>query len=184
MSTAIAPAPVFDHLLAMTDRRGTFEHACLDQPRPEHGYCSDDMARVLVVATREPDASGEVNGLAGVAVRFLGEAQALTGACRNRMDSTGKWLDEAALDDCWGRCLWGLGTAVAHSDVVWIRKMALVQFERAAFRRQIIAQHFAHDRVLNVRDLGDMLRLAPRHAIIEIENRRQAAQRDVDVFVD
>lgn len=135
MSTVIAPAPVFDHLLAMTDRRATFEHACLDQPRPEHGYCSDDMARVLVVATREPEASGEVNGLAGLAVRFLGEAQALTGACRNRMDSTGKWLDEATLDDCWGRCLWGLGTAVAHSDVVWIRKMALVQFERAAKAR-------------------------------------------------
>ena len=34
MSTAIAPAPVFDHLLAMTDRRGTFEHACPDQLRP------------------------------------------------------------------------------------------------------------------------------------------------------
>ena len=60
----------------MTDRRGTFEHAMFAEPRPEHGYCTDDMARVLVVATREPDADGEVNGLAGLAVRFLNEAQA------------------------------------------------------------------------------------------------------------
>ncbi|MCV7016329.1 glycosyltransferase [Mycolicibacterium aichiense] len=124
--------PKFDQLLRMTDHRGTFEHACFDEPRPEHGYCTDDMARVLVVAAREPGASGEVNRLAGVAVRFLNDAQALGGACRNRMDAAGKWLDEPSLDDCWGRCIWGLGTAVAHSDVVWVRKSALVQFERAA----------------------------------------------------
>ena len=85
-----------------------------------------------VVACREPDASGEVNRLAGVALRFLGDAQALTGACRNRMDVAGNWMDEPSLDDCWGRCIWGLGTAVARSDVVWVRKSALVQFERAA----------------------------------------------------
>ncbi len=39
----------------MTDEHGTFEHALFTQPRTEHGYCSDDMARVLVVAAREPD---------------------------------------------------------------------------------------------------------------------------------
>ena len=155
-----APAPVFDHLLAMTDRRGTFEHACMAEPRPEHGYCSDDMARVLVVATRQPDASGEVNGLAGLAVRFLGEAQALTGACRNRMDSAGKWLDEATLEDCWGRCLWGLGTAVAHSDVTWIRKMALVQFERAVKARS------SHPRAMAYAVLGaaEVITAHPDHA--------------------
>ena len=49
-----APPPRFDHLLHMTDARGTFEHAKLTEPRPEHGYCTDDMARVLVVSTREP----------------------------------------------------------------------------------------------------------------------------------
>ncbi|MCX2939966.1 glycosyltransferase [Mycobacterium pinniadriaticum] len=116
----------------MTDHRGTLEHACLDQPRPDHGYCTDDMARVLVVASREPNASGEINRLAGVALRFLSDAQALTGACRNRMDASGNWVDQPSVDDCWGRCIWGLGTAVARSDVVWVRKSAIVQFERAA----------------------------------------------------
>lgn len=130
--TGDIPLPVFDRLLQMTDHRGTFEHACLDQPRPDHGYCTDDMARVLVVACRQPDPSGEVNRLAGVALRFLGDAQALTGACRNRMNVAGKWLDEPSVDDCWGRCIWGLGTAVGRSEVVWVRKSALVQFERAA----------------------------------------------------
>jgi len=130
-----APDPIFDHLMRMTDRRGTVEHARLAEPSPEHGYRTDDMAGVLVVATREPDPTGDVNRLAGVALRFLGEAQALTGACRNRMDSTGGWEDQPSLGDCWGRCIWGLGTAVAHSEVTRVRKMALVQFERAAQER-------------------------------------------------
>jgi hypothetical protein len=128
----VTPAPRFDHLLRLTDRRGTFEHACLAEPLPEHGYCTDDVARVLVVATREPDTEGEVNGLARVAVRFLNEAQAFTGACRNRMDRNGRWTDEPTTEDHWGRCLWGLGTAAAHSDVGLVRRLAVIQFERAA----------------------------------------------------
>ena len=46
----------------MTDERGTFEHAVFAEPRPEHGYCTDDMARVLVVASREPNRRRPCNG--------------------------------------------------------------------------------------------------------------------------
>jgi hypothetical protein len=135
--TATAPAPKFNHLLRLTDRRGTFEHACLAEPAPEHGYCTDDVARVLIVATREPGPEPTLNGLAGVALRFLDEAQALTGACRNRMDSTGRWTDEPSTEDHWGRCLWALGTAAAHSGVAVVRKVAVIQFERAAQERSV-----------------------------------------------
>ena len=130
--TATTPEPRFDHLLRMTDHRGTFEHACFAEPRPEHGYCTDDMARVLVVATREPNSGGEVNGLARVAMQFLNDAQSYAGTCRNRMDSKGRWKDEPSLGDWWGRCIWGLGAAAAHSDVGLVRRLAVVQFERAA----------------------------------------------------
>ncbi|MGB9303722.1 MAG: glycosyltransferase [Mycobacterium sp.] len=129
---AVVPDPRFDHLLRLTDRRGTFEHALFAEPRPEHGYCTDDMARVLVVATREPDSGGEVNGLARVAVQFLNDAQSYAGPCRNRMDRKGRWEDEPSLEDCWGRSIWGLGTAAAHSDVGLVRRLAVIQFERAA----------------------------------------------------
>ena len=135
--TATYPAPVFDHLLRLTDRRGTLEHARLDEPLPEHGYCTDDVARVLVVATRDHGPDRTLNGLAGVALRFLNDAQALGGACRNRMDSTGDWVDEPALEDAWGRCIWGLGTAAAHSNVAWTRQSAVMQFERAAQERSV-----------------------------------------------
>jgi len=133
--TATTPDPRFEHLLRLTDRRGTFEHACFAEPRSEHGYCTDDMARVLIVATREPDPDGQVKGLAGVAVRFLNDAQSYAGPCRNRMDSKGRWEDKPSLEDCWGRCIWGLGTAAAHSDVALVRRLAVIQFERAVQMR-------------------------------------------------
>lgn len=158
MSTA-TPAPVFDHLLRLTDRRGTFEHARLAEPLPEHGYCTDDVARVLVVATRNPEPDRTLNGLAGVALRFLNDAQALTGACRNRMDNTGHWVDEPAVEDAWGRCVWGLGTAAAHSDVAWARQTAIMQFERAVQERS------EHPRAMAFAALGaaEYLAVDPEH---------------------
>lgn len=132
MTTSV---PVFDHLLHMTDRRGTVGEACLTESAPEHGYRTDDMARVLVVVSREPDPERSLNGLGGLALRFLNEVQALTGACRNRMDSAGHWVGEPALDDSWGRCMWALGTAAARSQVSWTRQSAIIQFERGAQRR-------------------------------------------------
>jgi len=133
--TATSPVPIFDHLLRLTDRRGTLAHARLAEPLPEHGYCTDDVARVLVVATRDHGPDRILNSLASVALRFLNDAQALSGGCRNRMDGNGRWLDEPAVEDAWGRCVWALGTAAAHSNVAWARQLAIMQFERAAQER-------------------------------------------------
>lgn len=124
--------PNFEHLLRMTDQRGTFEHALFSEPRPEHGYCTDDMARVLVVATRQSDPHSATNRLAKVAVQFLNDAQSFAGPCRNRMDRNGRWTDVPSTEDAWGRCLWGLGTAAAHSEVSLVRRLSVIQFERSA----------------------------------------------------
>ena len=127
--------PIFDHLLRMTDHRGTFEHASYSEPRREGGYCTDDMARVLVVAARQSGSPAVANRLARVAVQFLNDAQSFAGPCRNRMDRNGRWTDLPATEDAWGRCLWGLGTAAARSDVSLIRRLAVIQFQRSAVVR-------------------------------------------------
>ena len=44
-------APVLDHLLALTDDVGLFQHARRDVPSRKHGYCTDDIARALIVTT-------------------------------------------------------------------------------------------------------------------------------------
>jgi hypothetical protein len=75
----------------MTDERATFEHADHTVPRTEHGYCTDDMARVLVVASREPEPDQLVKDLAAKALRFVTQAQGSKGDFLNRRGSQGQW---------------------------------------------------------------------------------------------
>lgn len=119
----------------MTDQRGTFEHARFTEPRTGHGYCTDDMARVLVVASRETDPSPAVTRLVEVSLRFLGDAQDLRGRYRNRMNREGHWEDTPSTEDCWGRSVWGLGTAAAHGSLDRISPAATLQFNRAVQER-------------------------------------------------
>jgi hypothetical protein len=131
----VAPEPDFGHLMHLSDERGTFEHARYSEPRPEHGYCTDDMARVLVVSTRERGHTAAMRNLAMLSLRFLQDALDSQGRCRNRMDRSGDWEDRPALGDCWGRSIWGLGTAVSHSDDHLIRHLARKGLERAMRQR-------------------------------------------------
>jgi hypothetical protein len=130
-----APPPDFTHLDRITDERGTFEHAEHTTPRRHHGYCTDDVARVLVVASRERDPSPTVSRLSAVALRFVGDAQAPDGACHNRMDQHGRWEDTPSVNDWWGRGLWGLGTAAARNPHTATRQRALAHFELGAGQR-------------------------------------------------
>jgi hypothetical protein len=125
----------YGHLSAMTDERGTFEHALFSEPRPEHGYCTDDMARVLVVASRERDQVSVKTNLAKLSLRFLQQALDSQGKCRNRMSRSGVWEDAPALDDCWGRSIWALGTAAARSDDDEIRLVSLQELHRGIRQR-------------------------------------------------
>ncbi|MGO9965055.1 MAG: glycosyltransferase [Acidimicrobiales bacterium] len=122
----------FDHLYRMTDHLGTFEHARYDEPRREMGYCTDDVARVLVVTAREPFPTPQVRELARTSLQFLIAARGGDGRYRNRLSRSGRWEDRPSSGDCWGRSLWGLGTAVCHSGDRWLRETARAEFERAA----------------------------------------------------
>jgi hypothetical protein len=127
-------APRFDHLVALTDRFGTFEHAEHARPRREHGYCVDDVARVLVVTAREPNPNASVRSLAQGSLAFVGDAMEPHGECRNRRAADGTWTSEGSTEDCWGRSLWGLGTAAASLQFS-IAGPALSLFERGAEQR-------------------------------------------------
>jgi hypothetical protein len=51
------------------------------------------------------------------------------------MDDRGVWQDGRSVDDCWGRSLWGFGTAAARSPDHAVRQTALAHFERGAEQR-------------------------------------------------
>lgn len=106
----------FVHLDRLSDQRGLFEHAKGTERREEHGYCTDDNARLLVVTSRE-DNTDRCEALGELALQFVLDAQDGDGRSRNRMNRFGRWTDKAGTDDCWGRGVWALGVAtVAHSD--------------------------------------------------------------------
>ncbi len=130
-----APAPTFAQLSRLTDDVGLLEHAKHSIARREHGYCTDDVARGLVVVSREPKPTLELHRLSGCYLGFLMHAQDKTGAFHNRFGYDRRWADEAGMGDWWGRALWGLGTAAAGNGAEWIRVAARAAFDRGANQR-------------------------------------------------
>jgi hypothetical protein len=112
----------------MTDDRGLWEHARYTTPRTEHGYCTDDNARGLIVVCRE--GSDDLVDLAGIYLAFLRDAQLPGGGFHNRRDRDGSWSDDVGSGDSQGRAIWALGTAAHRGPASWMRWEALELFER------------------------------------------------------
>ena len=100
-------------------------------PRRGHAYCLDDVARALVVVCRE-QALGELDDLRDQYLTFVLAAQEPDGRFHNRRRFDLRWSDTASVEDCWGRALWGLGTAVARTPRLRERALACVRPRRPA----------------------------------------------------
>jgi hypothetical protein len=129
----VAP-PSFAHLLSLSDSVGVFEHARRASPLHDHGYCTDDVARALVVTLREPERPPALERLAETCLAFLEAAQLPDGRFHNRRAASPghPWTDEVGSDDAIGRALWGLGTAAARAPSADARTRALGAFERGS----------------------------------------------------
>ncbi|MEV4285611.1 glycosyltransferase [Nonomuraea bangladeshensis] len=152
-----AADPGFRHLLRMSDDTGLFEHARHAVVRREHGYCTDDVARGLIVASREPRPARQLSRLAGCYLAFLSHAQDRSGAFRNRLTFDRRWSEPPDVGDWWGRAMWGLGTAAARNAIPWIREEALHTFVLGARQRS------PHPRAMAFAGLGaaEVLRTIP-----------------------
>lgn len=163
----------FDHIRRLTDEIGMFEHADHTEPRRGHGYCTDDMARLLIVAMREPVPIRAVRDSARMAMQFLIDAQDATGRIRNRRATTGRWRDKPGVDDCWGRSLWAFGTTVRHVRNDWTRQIALSHFDRGArqrspYRRSMVFAALGAANVLAINPRNDVARLLLADAAVAI----------------
>lgn len=127
-------APDFRHLHHLTDAIGLHEHALYAMPRPEHGYCVDDVARALVVVTRAQGHSG-LTGLRGLYLDFVLRAMDESGQLANRRDRHGRWTDSPTLEDHWGRGMWALGVVTGQATDPDHRDRARAAFLRAAHQR-------------------------------------------------
>jgi glycosyltransferase involved in cell wall biosynthesis len=127
----VIPEPSFAHLLRMSDDIGLFEHAKLTAPRVEHGYCTDDVARALIVVMGEPHRTPELERLAETYLSFIERAQLPDGRFHNRLSAKGLW-HEVGVDDTIGRALWALGVVSADAAHGEQRERARVLFEAGA----------------------------------------------------
>jgi glycosyltransferase involved in cell wall biosynthesis len=123
------------HLWRMTDSTGVFQHAVYGVPNFAEGYCTDDNARAFILAVllgelgEEPE---RARAAATTCAAFLHHAfDAQTKRFHNHMSFDRRWLDEQGSEDCQGRALWALGTAVGRSPFRSFQMMAGQLFARA-----------------------------------------------------
>lgn len=131
------PALNFTHLARMLDPTGIAQHATLSIPDRSHGYCLDDNARGLILATLLPSqdqdsAAATPPDLFGNTAAFVQHAwDAETGRFRNFMAYDRRWLEAAGSDDSHGRAVWSIGTVAAQADDASHRSWAHGLLERA-----------------------------------------------------
>jgi hypothetical protein len=151
--------PAWRHVLAMSDAIGIFEHADHAEPRREEGYCTDDVARLLIAIVQEPVPDRELHELARVCFRFLVDAQGVTGRVRNRRSANGRWHGRRSVEDCWGRSVWAFGTAAHLARDEAMRASAVSYFGHG------VGQRSPHRRAMAFAALGaaEVLAVEPRH---------------------
>ncbi|MFY8269260.1 MAG: glycosyl transferase family 1, partial [Terrimicrobiaceae bacterium] len=125
----------FDHLLRMTDSTGIFQHAIFSVPWFDHGYCSDDNARALlltVILEELKEYVPEIQRVQSSTAAFLQNAFVdEIGRFRNFMEFDRRWIEEKGSEDSHGRALWALGAVVGRTMRCGLRAWAASLFERA-----------------------------------------------------
>lgn len=123
------PAANLSHVVAMSDSTGIWQHAHFSTPRYEDGYCTDDNARALILASllEESDPSSVFPSpvLASQYLAFLDYAFVQTsGRFRNFLGADRVWLDEEGSEDSHGRALWALGHCIGSGKLTNLSSLA------------------------------------------------------------
>ncbi|MGA2080060.1 MAG: hypothetical protein ABSH53_05535 [Holophaga sp.] len=140
VTEAPLPLPALDlvHLRRLTDSTGILQHARFSVPRFDEGYCLDDNARALLLATLLEAAQAEAGvdpdpGLDALACRYLAFVNHAfnpdRGRFRNFMAFSRTWLEPQGSDDSHGRALWALGAAAGRCPDPGRRELARVLFQ-------------------------------------------------------
>jgi hypothetical protein len=121
------------HLKAITDDTGVLQFTFYGVPDPKSGYTTDDNARALIVAAMHFTQTGdeEALSLAQRYLAFLRYAQRDDGRFHNFIRYDRHYGDEVGSEDCFGRSLWALGTALNSGLPEKLKKAALTLWERS-----------------------------------------------------
>jgi hypothetical protein len=126
--------PSLEHVIALTDDVGIAQHAHGDVPNRHEGYCTDDVARALIVALMASESARmrpDALRLARIYLAFLAHAQRPDGRFHNFMSYERTWLDDVGSQDSNGRAIWALGYGVRNAPRRAWRELCERLFDRA-----------------------------------------------------
>ncbi|MGI6601671.1 MAG: glycosyltransferase family 4 protein [Dethiobacteria bacterium] len=115
--SAVLPEIRLNHLRAMTDDTGLFQHALYTVPNRGHGYCTDDNARALIVTVMNWRLfkDEQIRPLFRTYLSFLLDAYNRdAGRMRNFLSYQRRWQEEVGSEDSHGRSIWALGYTIAY----------------------------------------------------------------------
>ena len=132
--TNAIPKMQIGHFLSLCDSTGMLQHAVHSVPDRAHGYCVDDNARALLLASVLPS-SGEANLSGVMTARFAAFIQHAwnpdSRRFRNFMSYDRRWLEESGSEDSHGRTLWALGECARNDTDRSRRSWAAALFKTA-----------------------------------------------------
>ncbi len=136
LRTPELPEVKLDHLLAMTDDTGLFQHAIFTIPNYAEGYTLDDNARGLIVAVMLEEEARAVETCSPslqrkylAFIRYCFDAKATQ--FHNFVGYDRRWLDAVGSEDSHARALWALGAIVGRSHLPSLRNAAAQLFSVA-----------------------------------------------------
>ena len=109
------PRVNIDHLLALTDDTGIFQHARYSIANREHGYCLDDVTRGLIALVMYTNRKNEsrLKPVIKTYLSFINHAyDPKSGTFRNFMSYERKWLPSQNEESAQARVIWSLGLAM------------------------------------------------------------------------
>jgi len=130
------PEMKLDHLKTLTDDTGILQHATHTVPNRDHGYCTDDNARALMIAAMGREFSHIdsmcFDSLSSQYLSFLLHSFSdEKGRFRNFMTYERQWTEEVGSEDAHGRALWGIGKSVDFLDNPGQKAMSMMLFNKA-----------------------------------------------------
>jgi hypothetical protein len=126
---ATLPRARASHLLTLVDDVGIVQHADGIVPLRSSGYCTDDVARLAIVALGLGRTTG-AEAYQRILARSLGFLRhawsAERGGMHNFMSYDRRWLDEPHGGDHFARAAWALGEVVAADPVLALLEPSLI----------------------------------------------------------
>ncbi len=126
--------PDFQAVERMSDATGMLQHSIYSIPDRRHGYCIDDNARALILASRIPGLEAAARDKWTIIyAAFVQHAwNPDTRAFRNFMAFDRSWCEDKGSEDSNGRTLWALGVTANEAPERKHRDWALSLYDQTA----------------------------------------------------